>query len=92
MFDKEAYWKEKPTNIGSVRNKKKSVAAPTPNSVEIGFSDSGGFIAKNRAWRRKKKVTRLFTRKGFIERLWAIRIVRKRNGKIKTKYIFNLYK
>lgn len=88
-FDREEYWKNKPNNIGSKRPKAK---VTPPEGAPISFGDNGEFIVMNRAARRKKNRNRLFTRKGFIERIWAIRIVRKKNGKKKTKYVFNLYK
>lgn len=47
----------------------------------------GGEETKNRAQRRARKVNRLFTREGFYSHLNAIKITRKKNGKIKQKYV-----
>lgn len=49
-----------------------------------------GESTKNRAQRRQakfKRVTNLFTKKGYIPHLNAIRIVRKRNNKKHIKYV-----
>ena len=51
------------------------------------FELISGQDAKNREQRRKRKVNRLFTRKGYYDHLNAIKIVRKKNGKIKHKYV-----
>lgn len=90
-FNKEEYWKNKPNNIGSIRNKLKSKVVP-PENAEISFGENGEFMVRNRAAKRKRRRNSLFTKKGFIERIWAIRIVRKQHGKKKVKYVFNLYK
>lgn len=88
-FSRDKYWKEKPNNIGSKRPKPK---VTPPDNVPISFGENGEFIVRNRAAKRRKQRNGLFTKKGFVERLWALRIVRKKNGKKKVKYIFNLYK
>lgn len=52
--------------------------------VELG---GGSFVKKNRAQRRKRVINRLFTRKGYIQHLNAIRVIRRKNGVTKTKYV-----
>lgn len=55
----------------------------TQEEVEFLSGDS----TKNRAQRRKRKINRLFTRKGYYDYLNAIKITRKKNGKVKHKYV-----
>ena len=71
MFNKEEYWLNKANNIGSKR--KKSITT--------------GFPAYNRQMSRRRVINRLFTRKNYIPFLNSIKIVRKKYGKIYTKYI-----
>jgi ABC-type sugar transport system ATPase subunit len=82
-FNKKKYWEDKPNNISSKRPKE---VLHNPD-VQTVFRD-GEFVAMNRAERRKRKVNRLFTRRGFYDNLKAIKVVRKKHGKIRTKFHF----
>ena len=82
-FDKKEYWKQKKDNIGSKRKK--------PNITPSGDAQimflNGKMVTMNRANRRLKEPNNIFTREGFIEYLSAIKITRKKAGKIKHKYV-----
>ena len=82
-FDKDRYWREKPNNIGSKRPKPQ--VTPT-GSAELIFADDK-ILTKNRRHKRRKIVNRLYTRKGYIAHLDAIRIVRRKHGKTTVKYV-----
>lgn len=85
-FSKEKYWEEKPNNIGSKRPKTQAVP---PQDAEIAFNNNGMYV-KNRAFKRKQmhSHSNLFTRKGYIPSLNAIRIKRRKsNNKVVQKYV-----
>lgn len=82
-FNKALYWKNKENNIGSKRPK----AQITPTGeAQLIFVDNN-IISNNRKYRRRKIVNRLYTRKGYINYLNAIRITRIKHGKTTIKYI-----
>ena len=83
MVSKEEYWLHKSDNIGSKR--KRPIVTPSGEPT-MTFVD-GHMVAMNRAQRRKSTKNHIGSKKGYSNRLDAIKQKRKKNGKISQKYV-----